>query len=185
MILKLFHGTKESSKKPCNEMMEEKYLYSPWRIDYILAEKDRKCIFCQKPSAEDDEKHLIVYRSTHCYVILNLYPYNNGHVMVIPYTHVSRLSDLPAEVLCDVFTTVQLTESVLLNLYKCEGLNIGVNIGKAAGAGVDEHIHVHLVPRWVGDCNFMSVVGGKRVIPEDFNEAYKKLKTEFDKINEV
>lgn len=161
--------------------MDKKYLYSPWRLDYILSKKAEDCIFCCKPAAHDDEKNLIVYHSKHCFVIMNLYPYNNGHVMVVPYSHVPTLSKLPKTVLNDVFQTVQLTESVLSKVYQCEGINIGINIGKAAGAGVDEHIHVHLVPRWQGDCNFMSVVGGKRVIPEAFERAYTKLKAEFDK----
>jgi len=102
--------------------------------------------------------------------------------MVVPYNHVPTLTKLSSKELIDVFSTVQLTESVLSKVYKCEGINIGINIGKAAGAGVDEHIHVHLVPRWQGDCNFMSVVGGKRVIPEDFESAYQKLKAAFDKL---
>lgn len=159
--------------------MPKKYLYSPWRLDYILSGKCDGCILCCKPDALDDDKNLIPYRSKHCFVMLNLYPYNNGHVMVVPYKHVSTLSQLPKAVLNDLFTTVQLTESVLNKVYKCEGINIGINIGKAAGAGIDEHVHVHLVPRWNGDCNFMTVVGGKRVIPESFEAAYKKLKTAF------
>ncbi len=101
--------------------------------------------------------------------------------MVVPYSHVSGLTQLKQAVLNDVFKTVQLAEEVLTKVYKCEGLNIGINIGKTAGAGIAEHIHVHLVPRWQGDCNFMTVAGGIRVIPEDFTDAYQKLKTEFDK----
>jgi len=161
--------------------MEKNYLYSPWRLDYILSEKCDGCIFCCKPDAKDDAKNLIVFRSRHCYVILNIFPYNNGHVMVVPYKHVSTLSKLPKPALNDLFATVQMTESVLEKVYKCEGMNIGINIGKAAGAGVDEHVHVHLVPRWNGDCNFMTVVGGKRVIPEAFESAYKKIKAAFGK----
>jgi ATP adenylyltransferase len=161
--------------------MSRKYLYSPWRLDYILSGKCNGCIFCCITESGDDNKNLIVYRSKHCYVILNLYPYNNGHLMVVPYRHVANLSALPKAAHNDVFATVQLTESVLCETYQCEGMNIGINIGKAGGAGVDEHIHVHLVPRWNGDCNFMTTVGGKRVIPESFDSAYKKLKSAFDK----
>lgn len=160
--------------------MDKKYLYSPWRLDYILSEKCVGCIFCCKPDAQDDEKHLIVYRSSHCYIILNLYPYNNGHIMVVPFEHTSTLSGLSQAALNDVFSTVQLAESVLYDVYHCEGVNIGMNIGKAAGAGIDEHIHVHLVPRWQGDGNFMSVVGGERVIPEAFEAAFTKLKSAFE-----
>jgi ATP adenylyltransferase len=159
--------------------MKKKYLYSPWRLDYILSEKTEGCIFCCKPSAEDDAKHLIIHRSKHCYVILNLYPYNNGHVMVVPFAHVPNLSKLTKTALNDIFSTVQLAESILTKVYRCDGLNIGINVGKTAGAGIDEHIHVHLVPRWLGDCNFMSVVGGERVIPEAFENTFQKLKAAF------
>jgi ATP adenylyltransferase len=161
--------------------MDKKYLYSPWRLDYILSEKCIGCIFCCKPEAKDDEKHLIVYRSSESYIILNLYPYNNGHLMVVPFEHTPKLSGLSVSALNDLFATVQLAETVLYEVYNCEGVNIGMNIGKAAGAGIDEHIHVHLVPRWQGDGNFMSVVGGERVIPEAFESAYIKLKAAFDK----
>lgn len=161
--------------------VEKEYLYSPWRLDYILGDKATDCIFCSKPSADNDQKQLIVHRSEHCYVILNLYPYNNGHVMVIPYQHVSSLSGLENIVLVDLFATVRLTESILYNVYKCEGLNIGINQGKAAGAGIDEHIHVHLVPRWLGDANFMSTINNTRVIPEAFSAAWEKLAFAFAK----
>ena len=165
--------------------MKKKYLYSPWRIDYILSAKPDHCIFCNKHIQEDDEKDLIVHRDKYCYIILNVYPYNNGHIMVVPYKHVPSLRGLNKRELINLFETVQKAEIVLTQVYHCEGINIGINIGKSAGAGVDEHIHVHLVPRWAGDCNFMSVVGGKRVIPEGFSEAYNKLRNGFSKINEV
>ncbi|MFO7660030.1 MAG: HIT domain-containing protein, partial [Candidatus Cloacimonadaceae bacterium] len=113
--------------------MPKKYLYSPWRLDYILSDVTDSCILCCKPEAADDAQNLILYRSKHCFVMLNLYPYNNGHVMVVPYKHVSSLSQLSKAVLNDLFAIVQLTESILNNVYKCEGINIGINIGKAAG----------------------------------------------------
>jgi len=163
--------------------MDKLYLYSPWRLDYLLSEKDKGCIFCHKPDACDDARHLILHRSSHCYVIMNLYPYNNGHLMVVPFQHVPSLSGLSTTVLQDLFHTVQLTEQVLFSVYHCEGMNIGINIGKAAGAGVDEHVHVHLVPRWAGDGNFMSVIGGERVIPEAFEDAYTRLKAAFEEMN--
>ena len=160
--------------------MKKEYLYSPWRIDYILSPKSDGCIFCDKPIAGDDATHLIVHRSKHCYVILNLYPYNNGHVMVVPYLHSSSLSALPEAVLNDLFATVALTEKVISNLMKSDGMNIGINLGKAAGAGIDEHVHVHVVPRWIGDANFMSAAGGMRVIPEPFENTYAKLTQAFE-----
>ncbi len=158
-----------------------KYLYSPWRLEYILSNKEEGCIFCHKPEAKDDSRHLIVHRSKHCFVIMNLYPYNNGHIMVVPIEHSPTLARLSESAYRDLFATVRLAEQVLCEAYKCEGMNIGVNIGKAAGAGVDGHVHVHLVPRWLGDVNFMTVVGGQRVIPESFETAYKKLKAAFRK----
>jgi ATP adenylyltransferase len=155
-------------------------LYSPWRINYILSKKDKECIFCLKPQAAEDEKNFIVFRSQYCYVILNVYPYNNGHIMVVPNRHVSFLGDLEGKELNDLFETVQLSEKVLIKTYKPEGLNIGLNLGKSGGAGIEDHIHVHLVPRWQGDANYMSVVGGVRVIPESFEQAYKQIKEQFD-----
>ncbi|MBI9031058.1 HIT domain-containing protein [bacterium] len=161
--------------------MVDDYLYSPWRLNYILSEKEKGCIFCLKPDQNDDPSNGILYRSKYCFVIQNLYPYNNGHIMVVPYKHVSSLYALNPDELTDLFATVRIAEKVLTDSYHCEGMNIGINEGKAAGAGIAEHIHVHLVPRWIGDVNFMTVVGGKRVIPEAFEVTYRKLKEQFDK----
>jgi ATP adenylyltransferase len=161
-------------------MSNQKYLYSPWRLEYILSKKDSTCIFCDEPCNTDDAKRMIVYRSKTCFVIINMFPYNNGHVMVVPNRHISSLVDLSPEEIQDLFSTVQLTEKVLRNAYHPEGINIGLNLGKAAGAGIDEHLHVHLVPRWTGDCNFMSVVGGIRVIPEAFERTTTLLQEQFD-----
>jgi len=158
-----------------------KNLYSPWRYEYLITEKADGCIFCIKP--EDDEKRLVLHRTEHSFVIMNLYPYNNGHLMVVSNRHVSSLNELRLEELHDIFTTVRLCEKVLRNRYNSDGFNVGINIGKAAGAGVDDHLHVHVVPRWFGDSNYMSVVGEIRVIPEDFSQAYKKLKEYFDKLS--
>lgn len=151
-----------------------KNLYSPWRYEYLKSEKPKGCIFCIKP--EDDEKRLVLLRREHSFVIMNLYPYNNGHLMVVPNRHVALLNDLKEEELQDLFSTVGLCERILQSHYETDGLNIGLNIGKAAGAGVDDHLHVHIVPRWFGDSNFMSVVAEIRVIPEDFYQAYITLK---------
>ncbi len=158
-------------------------LYSPWRIDYILSEKENRCIFCiERPGDEAyDEKHLILHRAAHCFVIMNAYPYNNGHLMVVPYRHVSSLTDLGEEEVADLFLSVRFTEKVLREAFHPEGLNVGINIGKAAGAGIDEHIHVHILPRWYGDSNFMTTIGGTRVVPESFDRAYRRLKEQFDK----
>ncbi len=160
-------------------------LYAPWRIEYILSEKEKRCIFCVETpgTTEYDEKHMILYRSAHCFVIMNMYPYNNGHLMVVPYRHVSSLANLSEEEIADLFMTVRATESILNGEFHPEGMNVGINIGKAAGAGVDEHIHVHILPRWFGDSNFMTTIGGSRVIPESFETAYRRLKEQFDKLS--
>ncbi|MCK4956896.1 MAG: HIT domain-containing protein [Candidatus Cloacimonetes bacterium] len=155
-------------------------LYSPWRINYILSKKEDGCIFCLKPQAEEDEKHLILHRSDHSFVIMNLYPYNNGHLMIVPNKHVSNLSDLSEEELTDMMKLVQLCEKVMRKAYSPDGFNVGMNLGKAAGAGIDAHLHMHIVPRWHGDSNFMSVISGTRVIPESFEKAYNILKEQFD-----
>lgn len=154
-------------------------LYSPWRLKYILSEKNDKCIFCLRPSAENDARHFILHRTKHSFVIMNMYPYNNGHLMAVPFKHVSSLSDLTKDEIDDLFETVQLCEKVLRANYSPEGLNIGINLGRAAGAGIDTHLHVHIIPRWSGDVNFMTAVNGTRVIPESFERAYSQLKKQF------
>ncbi|MBW6514358.1 MAG: HIT domain-containing protein [Candidatus Syntrophosphaera sp.] len=162
--------------------MTDQYLYSPWRLDYIQGEKPADCILCRVRDPGDDEANLILCRTRHCYAMLNRFPYNNGHIMLVPNEHLKNLGDLPAAVLDDLARLVQLSETVLQRAYNCEGINVGLNLGKAAGAGIDEHLHVHMVPRWTGDCNFMSVVGGKRVIPEAFELSFKRLRQEYDKL---
>ncbi len=162
--------------------MSDKYLYSPWRLDYILSEKPGDCILCRYQDLGSDEENLIVWRGKTCYAMLNRYPYNNGHIMLVPYQHLKNLSDLPPETLAELGVLAQKSEQALHNAYRCEGINIGLNLGKAAGAGVDEHLHVHVVPRWSGDNNFMSVVSGERVIPEDFRTSFVRLREEFQKL---
>ncbi|MDO9577806.1 MAG: HIT domain-containing protein [Candidatus Cloacimonadales bacterium] len=156
-------------------------LYSPWRLKYILSKKDEECIFCVRPSVQNDEKHLILFRSEHSFVIMNLFPYNNGHLMAVPFRHVSRLADLNKAEIDDLFETVQLCEKVMHRTYSPDGLNIGLNLGRAAGAGIEAHLHVHIVPRWNGDVNFMTAIGATRVIPESFERAFEQLKEQFEK----
>lgn len=165
-------------------MKKDEILYSPWRIRYILSKKEKGCIFCIKPSEKNDAKNLILYRSKHSFVIMNIYPYNNGHIMIVPYKHVATMQGLTDEELFDLIKTTKLSEKIIKKVYKPEGINIGMNLGKAAGAGIDEHLHIHMVPRWLGDVNFMTVVGGFRVIPEAFETAYQKLKEAFDNATE-
>lgn len=154
-------------------------LYSPWRYPYLVSEKPDGCILCIKP--EQDRERLVVYRNKHSFVILNLYPYNNGHVMVVPNRHIAGLQGLKPEESADLFAALSLSEKVIRRQYSPDGLNIGINIGKAAGAGVDEHLHIHIVPRWFGDSNFMTASADMRVIPEDFEQAYCNLKELFNK----
>lgn len=159
--------------------MSEDILYSPWRIQYILQHKSRHCIFCISPD-DNEAKHLVLFRSKSSFVIMNTFPYNNGHLLAVPNRHVASLNDLEGSEINDLFQTVQICEKVLKQVYHPDGLNIGINLGKAAGAGVEGHLHVHIVPRWLGDVNFMTVSGGIRVIPESFENAYGKLKEQFD-----
>jgi ATP adenylyltransferase len=140
------------------------------------------CLFCVKPHEEDAQAH-IVYRGRLCFVILNRFPYNNGHLMVVPYAHVATLEDLDAETLVELMTLAQLCLRVLREAYSPQGFNVGMNIGEVAGAGVAGHIHLHVVPRWGGDTNAMTVVGGMRVIPEWLNQTYERLRPLFERMN--
>jgi ATP adenylyltransferase len=152
------------------------YLWTPWRYAYVSsAEKVSGCVFCNAVKAGDDAKALIVHRALHCYVILNAYPYTPGHVMIVPYAHLDELQKLPAEAANEMMALSQRMETVLRDLYTPDGVNLGMNIGKAAGAGIAGHIHMHVLPRWVADANFLSVVGETRVLPETLEETWKRI----------
>jgi ATP adenylyltransferase len=135
------------------------------------------CVFCEAPKEKDDAKALIVHRAQYCYVILNAYPYTPGHVMTVPYTHLDELRKLPVDAANEMMTLSQKMESVLRELYHPDGINLGMNIGKAAGAGIAGHIHMHVLPRWVADANFVSVVGETRVLPETLEVTWGKIST--------
>lgn len=156
-------------------MNNKKYLYSPWRLDYILSEKPDECVLCEIQKHEDDKGNMIVWRARHCYVMLNRYPYNNGHLMIVPMRHECSLGKLSHSEWAEMADFIRICEKALNDVYKCQGVNIGMNLGSAAGAGISEHLHIHLVPRWEGDSNFMSVVSGERVIPEPFDTAWENL----------
>lgn len=158
--------------------MNKQYLYSPWRIDYIMGEKPDDCVMCRARDHEHDEDNLILYRGKACYIMLNRYPYNNGHLMIVPYAHECRINDLPPETWQEACALIRICERAYHEAYQCEGINLGMNLGSAAGAGIAEHLHIHMVPRWNGDSNFMSVVAGERVIPEAFEASYKRLRQE-------
>lgn len=150
-------------------------IWAPWRIDYILSKKGPGCIFCDKPKEDRDRDNLILYRGNLCFVIMNLYPYNNGHLMVVPYRHVFSIVELNDEELLEIMKTVNLSVTALKEAFHPEGFNIGLNIGKVAGAGIEEHLHLHIIPRWVGDTHFMALLGEVRVIPEHVKSSYDRL----------
>lgn len=153
------------------------HLWTPWRMAYIRGEKKpvEGCLFCNL-AAEEDNATQVVARSTHMYVTLNLYPYNNGHLMVVPYEHVQTQEMLDDAALTDLMVTVNKALGALRKVYNPAAFNLGANIGAAAGAGIAEHYHFHIVPRWNGDANFMSVVGDTRVIPDTLDNTYLELK---------
>jgi ATP adenylyltransferase len=153
------------------------YLWTPWRYAYVsTAEKAVGCVFCDAPKAGDDRKTLIVHRGEYCYVILNAYPYTPGHAMVVPYEHLNELQKLPAEAANEMMALSQRLETVLRELYHPDGINLGMNIGKAAGAGIAGHIHMHVLPRWVADANFLSVVGETRILPETLDVTWGRMR---------
>ena len=157
------------------------HLWSPWRMEYIESNKVDGCVFCAVQAVPlDDVENLIAFRGEHSFVILNRYPYTSGHLMVIPYVHKPNLEELDSETRAEMMELTSRCTTVLKNIYKPQGFNIGVNIGEAAGAGVKEHVHIHIVPRWMGDTNFMSAVGATRVLPEALEDTYQRVKAAFD-----
>jgi ATP adenylyltransferase len=150
-------------------------LFAPWRYEYLVAEKSEECIFCEAAASKDEDESLVVFRGRRVFVLLNRYPYTNGHLMIAPFEHRARLSETGDETLHELVDTVARGEKILFEEYRTDGLNIGVNLGSAAGAGVSDHYHVHLVPRWSGDTNFMTVAGNVRVVPEDLSVTRRRL----------
>ena len=156
------------------------YLWTPWRYQYLSkpGEPDG-CIFCAAGASSDDRAYLVVHRGRHTFIILNRYPYTSGHVMVVPYQHVATLEDLPDEALVELIRMCRDAEKHLRSVYRPEGLNLGLNIGRAAGAGIAGHLHVHALPRWTGDSNFMTTVGETRVVPEELDVTWERLRSSF------
>ncbi len=151
------------------------YLWAPWRIEYILRDKEEECIFCEKPRRNRDRDNLILYRGEHNLVMLNKYPYNPGHLMVAPYRHVAQLELLSDEELLEKMQLVRRCAEMLREEMKPDGFNIGMNLGKVGGAGIEEHLHIHIVPRWNGDTNFMPVIADTKSVPEALDDTYAKL----------
>lgn len=158
-------------------------LWAPWRMEFIKAEKPQGCIFCLFPAEEGeaaDRRNLILGRTRYSFAILNKYPYNNGHLMVIPRRHTADFGTLPDEELQDLHRLLQLAVAQVNEAYHPDGCNIGMNLGRVAGAGIAEHLHYHVVPRWGGDTNFMPVIAGTKVMIEHLDQSYVKLRALFD-----
>lgn len=157
-------------------------LWSPWRLQYVTAAGEpRGCVFCEAHASADADA-LVLHRGRDCYVILNLYPYNSGHLMVVPARHVATLSATTHDERSELMDLTRLAEQALTEAYKPQGLNVGMNLGRSAGAGIVDHIHVHVVPRWHGDTNFMTIVGDVRVLPEDIGETARRLREAFARL---
>jgi ATP adenylyltransferase len=156
------------------------YLWTPWRYQYITAQGEPgECVFCVAARSTDDRAHLVVHRGTSNFVILNRYPYTSGHVMVVPYLHLANLEELPGETFDELMSLSREAVRRLRQVYRPEGLNLGMNLGKSAGAGIAGHLHMHVLPRWVGDTNFMTVTGETRVLPEALETTWEKLRAAF------
>jgi ATP adenylyltransferase len=156
-------------------------IYAPWRMEYVQGEKPNGCVFCKSADRCDD---YLLYEGKTAFVMLNKYPYTCGHLMIIPVRHIDKLEELTNEESSEIFVLLDRTLRVLKEAMHPEGFNIGMNIGKAAGAGVEQHLHVHIIPRWEGDANFMSVVNDVRVIPEDLSRTAAKLVPLFKKYSQ-
>ncbi len=154
-------------------------IWAPWRIEYIQMEKPEGCILCNKPEQNNDTLSYILYRGEKNFVILNAYPYNPGHLMIAPYRHTASIEELTDEELKEHFEIARRSTSILRQVFNPGGFNLGINLGRIAGAGIDGHFHTHIVPRWQGDTNFMPVIADVRVVPEALSETYRKLKDRF------
>ena len=152
------------------------YLWAPWRVEYIERLAESGCILCQKPGEDNDEANLLLYRGQHNFIILNAFPYNPGHLLVAPYGHIADLQGLREEEAEEHFDVVKKALALLKEVMRPAGFNIGLNVGRVAGAGIAEHIHTHIVPRWQGDTNFMPVLSDTKVMSEGLSSLYRKLR---------
>jgi ATP adenylyltransferase len=159
-------------------------LWAPWRLEYVSGDRPQGCVLCAKADDETDEKALIVHRGDSCYVVLNLYPYNNGHLMVVPYRHVATLTELNQDERHESLDLIERATVVLGSTMGCEGFNVGLNLGSAAGAGIEQHLHWHVVPRWGGDTNFMPVIADVKVMPQHLATTWTLVRDEFTAIQE-
>ncbi len=161
------------------------HIWAPWRLDYVVAEKSDNCILCQKRDAPDDDiANPVLYRGKHNYVLLNTFPYNSGHVMVVPYRHVDDLTSLEVEEAGELMLIAQWCVQALQETLGTGGINLGMNIGQPAGAGIDDHIHLHIVPRWSGDTNYMTTVANTRIVPQSLEDSARQLRPVIRRIAE-
>ena len=159
-----------------------KHLWSPWRLEYLTAPKAEGCIFCHAAESKDDRENLVLLRGERAFLILNRYPYNNGHFMSVPYDHVPSLENLDPPTLTEMMLLVNRGMAALRACMRPDGFNLGANLGQVAGAGIEDHVHIHAVPRWAGDTNFMPVVGGMRVVPQIWQQTYDTLKAALEDV---
>jgi ATP adenylyltransferase len=160
------------------------HLWTPWRSTYMKEQKKKGlCVFCEAATGASDQDSLVVYRGQGCFVILNRYPYTSGHIMVAPYSHVSRLNMIDDCVATEIMSLARFAEKFIEETYSPDGLNLGMNLGQAAGAGIEEHIHMHVLPRWRGDANFMTSVADTRIIPEALSDTYERLHAAFSHLH--
>ena len=156
------------------------YLWTPWRYQYIASlKKPSRCVFCLEASSEYDERDFVVFRGKSSFVILNIFPYTTGHLLVAPYTHTADFQNASPEESAEMLELVKRCQYALQQTYQPDGFNIGMNLGRCAGAGVEHHLHMHVVPRWIGDSNFMTIVGETRVLPETLESTFSKLRPHF------
>lgn len=160
------------------------HLWAPWRMAYIGPgnKHDEGCIFCTKPSEQRDEENLLLYRSEYCFVLMNLYPYNNGHLMIAPYVHVPSIEELNPTILTDIMLTTKRCLMALGKALHPDGYNMGINQGTIAGAGITDHMHFHIVPRWNGDTNFMPILANTKVMPDYLKNTYRQIRPYLDEL---
>ncbi len=158
--------------------------FTPWRMAYIASGEGPKiegCVLCALGQMSPAAENLVLHKGAHCYVVMNKFPYNTGHLMVVPYAHTADLPGLEAAPAAELFDLTRRAVSILGDVYQPHGFNIGMNLGRTAGAGIDEHLHMHIVPRWNGDANFMPIVGGTKLVPESLDQSYARLQPAFDR----
>jgi ATP adenylyltransferase len=178
------HGTdQQGAVHASRNRFDMEIKWTPWRATYIKGEggaEEPGCALCNAYRAEDDARKLVLYRGAHTFILMNLYPYNPGHLMVIPYEHTADFSDLPSEVASELIALGQRCTHVLTAAMQPHGFNLGMNMGRVAGAGIAEHLHLHIVPRWNGDTNYMPLIGGVKLVPEALDDTYAALRPQFD-----